>query len=115
MSTTFNRYAYQASGNETLYSVNLLPALDFTHSATDYWTFQAWVQATSEEYGQFIADEVSLATYDLEAGTPLTLFNSQTGYPLASGDKVKIVVILNGSPVSLGDIRISVTILHRTR
>lgn len=113
-SGTTSRFLHVAGGTEKIALVEIVSQDAFTASGTDYWTFTLYRMRGDETVGVTLAT-YSLASRSLVAMEPVTLLESAVGEPLVGGDVLRLVVTPTGSPVTLTDVSVRLTIQRMTR
>lgn len=103
MSTTYTKMIHYAQGPETLRKFRVVAQSAFTRDGTNYWTFtlrhrRKAVDGTLQANGELVGTALSLATHDLVAGTPVTIFDDEHGRPLADGEILVMYAVSTGSP-----------------
>lgn len=109
------RDIHYVSGTEKLALVELVSSEDFTASATNYWTFTLFRRKSSDSYNGETLAEYTLSNRSLSAGTPVTMLESLNGTKLNDGEVLRVVAESVGSPASIGDARVRLTIQRMTR
>jgi hypothetical protein len=114
MSTT-TRILRTVAGPERLFAASVFDVVDWTKSATDFWTFTLYRRASGQTTGRIVGSPLSLRTRGLLANTPLALYRDTAGLRLGPGDELVLEITSTGSPVALSDPKAQLDIQELTR
>lgn len=100
---TYTRVLHRSSGSERLLNVLLVVGAAWTKSAINYWTITVRRVASGQTYGEDVGAAYDMATRDLIAWDPVTIYTSDSGLELNDGDILIASLAETGSPITLTD------------